>query len=233
MINPQRIGFVDYRVLCPQLQILEQQFATVQAEYRSAQAAIAWSPLHWSMGYTGSKFSSANIGWDTALLMGNVFNAHDRAAWQAKGLGSTVHGGITVFDNAALLPTLCRVVRELGLTTRVALTRLSADAQLPWHRDSDPCAPQHAVVRVLWGLDVPRQPQRCSFMEIRLESGQLERAEFADNRAFMFWSQCQHRVINALSAPRVVIGFDLVMPVAKVIDQLDRAQGAVNAPPGR
>lgn len=220
------IGLVDYRVLCPSLQAIEQAFPTIQAQYQQAQAreALRWVPLHWDMGYSGSRDTGTDIGWNTALLLGDVFNEADRQGWHAKGLTSTQRGNTTCFENASHLPCLTDILMREGLTRRAALTRVQAGTELPWHRDWDPAPRGHAVIRVLWGLDVPQEHGRSCFIELRTETQRLQHADFADNRAFVFWSECEHRVVNQLSATRVVIGLDLVMPMRQMFQRLRHAQ---------
>jgi hypothetical protein len=234
MFDPQQIGFVDYTLVCPELHALETSFATIREEYLNAQQRLEWAPLHWDMGYSGSQQTHTDVGWNTAVLLGDTFTEGDRLGWAQKGLHSELRGGITYFHNAALLPTLTRCVVDAKLTTRAALTRLQAHSTLAWHKDWDPCPPGHVVIRVLWGLDVPQETGQSCFMEIELGNGLVQHRTFANNLPFVFWSQCRHRVVNTLSTPRVVIGLDIVKPIEEVFHRLSQgvqtAQGITAKP---
>ena len=224
MFDPSLIGFVDYRLLCPELASLARQFNRVREEYLAAKDALKWAPLHWDMGYAGSKDTGTDVGWNTALIMGDVFTDEDRTGWAQKGLSSRREGVTSVFENAAHLPTLTRILQQNGLTTRAALTRLAAHATLPWHRDWDPSPNGTAVIRVLWGLDVPDDAEGECVMDIRLGSGAVQRQAFGNNRAFMFWSQCEHQVLNTRAHPRTVIGLDIIQPIAHIAQALQQAR---------
>ena len=227
MLDPQQIGFVDYTLVSPELTKLAHAFAIIQEEYEQARTRIQWAPLHWDMGYSGSQQTDSEMGWNTAVLLGDAFTEADRTGWAQKGQHTELRNGTTFFENTTLLPTLTRCLLEAQLTTRAALTRLDPNTTLPWHQDWDPCPPGHAVIRVLWGLDVPQEAGKDCFMEIQVAGASPQRRIFANNDPLMFWSQCRHRVVNNLSAPRVVIGIDIIKPVEEIFSRL--SQGVVTA----
>lgn len=219
MIDPGNIGFVDYRRLCPELEEISNSFPQIKQEYEANKHLLKWSTMHWDIGYSGSNQGIADVGWNTSVLLGDVFTEKDREMWKGKNISTRRENKTVIFENADLLPTLRDILIETNSTTRAALTSLEPSKELPWHKDWDPCPPDSVVIRILWGLDVPVEKDKNCFMEIKTTSG-LQHEVFEDNKPFMFWSQCNHRVVNNLTKKRIVVGFDVIKPIKEVLQSL-------------
>lgn len=157
---------------------LRTKYEAIRDEYDRNKASLSWQNMHWEAGYNLQN-EARDIGWKVVPLINRN----------------------TYSDS---LPILVNALKEIG-TRRAGLLSLEPGAELPWHKDYDePNDGNNIVIRVLWGLDVPIQEGRKSFIEFR-NGVEI----FQNNELVMFSSLEEHRVFNGLSERRIVVGFDI------------------------
>lgn len=201
----------DYRLIDPRLEELVINYDRIFSEYQQNKHLLSWTPMHWDMGYSGSNGVAPDIGWSVATLLSDMFTSQDRMAWASKGLSSEVDGNLTMFDNAKCVPTITKVLRDTGLTRRAGLLSVAAGKELPWHQDFDPVPFGKHIVRVLWGLDVPVEENKISFIQVG-----TDKQKFVNKEFYVFWSLAHHRVMNEMTQDRIMLGFDVLMDESKL-----------------
>lgn len=157
---------------------LRSQYEVIRDEYDRNKASLSWQNMHWEAGYNLQN-EARDIGWKVVPLINkNVYSSS--------------------------LPILVKTLKDIG-TRRAGLLSLDPGRELPWHKDYDePNDDGTTVIRVLWGLDVPIQEGRKSYIEFRNDV-----EIFRNNGIVMFSSLSEHRVVNELTEKRIMIGFDI------------------------
>ena len=182
------LTFIDYKTFYPKLQLLIDNYDIIRKEYDDNKDKLLWKLMHWDAGYS-TEGSPKDIGWRTAPLF---FNKN-------------------FFDNSEYLPTLINIIKEIKTTHRGGLLSLNPHCELPWHKDYDePNKDGNLVIRLLWGLDVPVEEDKVSFIEV-----ENEKRIFKNNELYIFSSLSNHRVVNEMSKERIVFGFDIICKIKK------------------
>ena len=182
------LTFIDYKTFYPKLQLLIDNYDDIRKEYDECKYNLSWKLMHWDAGYS-TEGTPKDIGWKTVPLF---FNKE-------------------FLEESKYLPTLTSTIKEIKTTHRGGLLSLNPYCELPWHKDFDePNKNGNLVIRVLWGLDVPVEEGKVSYIEV-----ENEKRIFKNNEFYIFSSLSNHRVMNEMSQERIVLGFDILCRIKK------------------
>jgi hypothetical protein len=209
----------------PNLKLLEERFDEIHEEFMANKNnlfAITWGA---EVGYyvqnaaerVGKQSSSVYKGWQVAPLYGtmNDILSINSDMNHYKHLIQVDDDLLKVKHNVSMLPILTKTLLEAGVRKRVGITILEAKKEIAWHSDPDPEKPGLAIIRGLWGLDVPEEEGKESFIYL---NNNTQKVKFKNNEYVLFWGRTNHRVKNNLSSSRYMICFDHEVPYKKLLN---------------
>jgi hypothetical protein len=218
--------FLDLETVNPKLKILQSNFEKIQSEFLANKDkifAIDWGA---ELGYYVLEYkenSSSNDkslgsvykGWKVAPLYGSIndMDGINNSLNKYKDLVEIDNSIVKVKHNTRMLPTLTKTLLECDVVKRVGITILEPGKKIEWHIDPDPEKPGLAIIRGLWGLDVPEEEGRESFLALKEKN---QKQVFKNNEFVLFWGRSRHKAVNNLTQPRYMVCFDTEVPYKKL-----------------
>jgi hypothetical protein len=209
--------FFNVSEINPNLKLLEERFDEIHEEFirnKNNLFVINWGA---EVGYYVKENSAVYKGWQVAPLYGNIndiFSVNSEID-QYKHLIDIDGDLLKVKHNIAMLPILTETLLEAGVRKRVGITILETGKQIPWHTDPDPEKQGLAIIRGLWGLDVPEEDGKESFIYL---NDKTQKIKFKNNEYVFFWGRAKHKVENNLSNSRYMICFDHEIPYKNLLN---------------
>ncbi|NDB28755.1 hypothetical protein EB169_08055 [archaeon] len=197
--------FLSYLEVYPNLDILNQNYDLIYQEYKNNLNELEFRdftaqqerfidnrgegyPIGYSSYFSAEKRDQTKYGWHLAPLFAERTE---------------------VDFNTRVLPTLTKVLLQVGLTDACAINALDPGQSLDWHVDKD-YIPGVQLLRIIWGLDIDPNDSKDSFIQIVDESGNIETQKFENKKFYIFHPMSKHRVENNMSSCRSVLCIDYI-----------------------
>lgn len=202
----------------PKLKLIDERFDEIRQEFLENRHKLVWTNWHGSTGYLGDR-AAAYAGWQVAAIFAEVSDNADLTKQHyidnidvlESNFGMKLYldeeNELGFSQNRDVLPILTETLLEAGVKKRGAIGVVAPGKEIKWHIDPDPEVGNNAIIRGLWGLDVPVEEGKSSYLCF----GQPEyhiRKTFKNNEPVFFYGRIPHCVVNELSAPRYVIVLD-------------------------
>lgn len=196
--------FVDYRQVCPSLELLSQNFGKIRAEYLANKDNLEFKDF---TSEQDDYISKNKKGYPV------TFNSYFAAKPKTDNLGwhlSAIYGsGIFHPFNIRYLPTLRQTLEQISEVSVCGINILDPGISLDWHNDDD-YSSGSPTLRTLWGLDVPEDPDGESIFQTKdIITGEVETRKFKNNKIYSFWPKTIHRVENNMTKSRTVLAVDV------------------------
>lgn len=196
--------FVDYREVCPSLELLSLNFSSIRKEYLENKDKLEFKDF---TSEQDEYISKNKKGYPITLM--SYFSAKPKTERMGWHLSAVYGGGVFHPFNIQHLPTLRSTLEQIGDVSVCGINILDPGISLDWHNDDD-YSTGHPTLRTLWGLDVPREDGKTSIFQMKdSETGEIETREFQNNQIYAFWPKTVHRVENNMSQPRAVLAVDV------------------------
>jgi hypothetical protein len=197
--------FVDYREVCPRLELLSYNFMKIRREYLDNKDKLEYKDFtHQQDDHIGEH----KKGYPITVM--NYIKAENRDpsknGWHMAGVFGH---NIVNPANGPYLPNLVQILKMIGNVSVCGINILDSGISLDWHNDDDYYTGS-PTLRTLWGLDVPVEEGKNSVFQMKnSETGEIETREFKNNGIYAFWPKTIHRVENNMSKPRAVLAIDV------------------------
>ena len=196
--------FVDYRQVCPSLELLSQNFGKIRAEYLANKDKLEFKDF---TSEQDEYISKNRKGYPVTLM--SYFSAKPKTEKLGWHLSAVYGGGIFHPFNALHLPTLKETLQQISEVSVCGINILEPGISLDWHNDDD-YSTGYPTLRTLWGLDVPEEDGKESIFQTKDEkTGEINTRKFANNKIYSFWPKTIHRVENNMTKSRTVLAVDV------------------------
>jgi aspartyl/asparaginyl beta-hydroxylase (cupin superfamily) len=196
--------FVDYRLICPELELLSLNFPKIREEYIKNKDNLEFKDFTEEQ----EEYISKNKKGYPITLM-SYFTAKSKSETLGWHLAGVYGSGIYHPLNVKYLPILRSILSEISAVSVCGINILDPGISLDWHNDDD-YSSGYPTLRTLWGLDVPVEEGRDSIFQMKnSETGDIETRKFKNNGIYAFWPKTIHRVENNMSQPRTVLAVDI------------------------
>jgi hypothetical protein len=209
--------FFDVNEINPNLNLLKERFDDIQKEFMQNKDKLFFINWGAEIGYYVRENNAAYKGWKVAPLYGNIMDilSVNTNIQQYNHLIEIEDDLLKVKYNTSLLPILTSTLLESGVRKRVGITGLEPGKEIKWHTDPDPENPGLAIIRGLWGLDVPEEEEKESAIYLNTRD---QKIKFKNNEYAFFWGRTKHKVKNNLSNSRYMICFDHEIPYKNLLN---------------
>lgn len=196
--------FLDYRLICPELKLLKDNFEEVRKEYLISKNNLEFKDFTKEQ----KKYISENKKGYPVTPSSYFFakRKSKRLGWHLAGIYG---GGVFNPSNAKYLPTLVSLLAEIKNITVCGINILDPGIFLDWHNDSE-YSQGGSTLRTLWGLNVPSEENLFSIIQmVNEQNGEIETKNFKDDVVYSFFPNTIHRVENKMTKPRDVLAIDI------------------------
>lgn len=197
--------FVNYKEVCPQLSLIEQNFNLIQREFLENKDKLEYKDFTIEQE---RHIASCKRGYPIGLL--SYYFAKNKSiesvGWH---MGAVAHKNTLYEKNAQFLPILSKTLLQIKGLSVSGINILDPHVSLEWHSDDDYA--EERTLRTLWGLDVPVEVGKKAIMQMRDSEGKVETRNFENGVVFAFLPDTQHRVENNLSQPRIILTIDVLL----------------------
>jgi hypothetical protein len=197
--------FVDYREVCPSLELLSYNFMKIRQEYLDNKDKLEYKDFTKQQDIC---IEENQKGYPITIM--NYLKAENRDPSKNGWHMAAIFGhNIVNPANGPYLPTLIQTLRKIGSVSVCGINILDPGISLDWHNDDDYYTGT-PTLRTLWGLDVPEEEGKASVFQMKnTETGEVETREFKNNKIYAFWPKTTHRVENNLTKSRAVLAVDV------------------------
>ena len=195
-------NFIDFYKINPKLKLLQDRFNSIHEEYIKNKNNLEFKDFskkqEYSIGvnkkghpisvneYLQQEEKKDSIGWHISALYGN---------------------NTEYMRNTQYLPILTQTLKEINLLSICAINLLDPSYSLDWHNDND-YFPNVSTIRILWGLDVPKETNKYSIIQLLGKDNIIETKKFENGQFYIFLPSLTHRVENTLSQSRSLLCID-------------------------
>ena len=195
-------NFIDFYKINPKLKLLQDRFNSIHEEYIKNKNNLEFKDFskkqEYSIGvnkkghpisvneYLQQEEKKDSIGWHISALYGN---------------------NTEYMRNTQYLPILAQTLKEINLLSICAINLLDPLYSLDWHNDND-YFPNVSTIRILWGLDVPKETNKYSIIQLLGKDNIIETKKFENGQFYIFLPSLTHRVENTLSQSRSLLCID-------------------------